>query len=239
MLLLVSLDPPFLWHLGKFTDIHRQITMKMTTRALVSSVAIGGAALGLAFGSIDRAQAATLINENFGTGTPGVYNITGDIPGSSFTVTSGNVDLIGASTPYDLYPGNGDFIDLNGSTRGTITSNNSFTFAAGEVANLSFNYGSNPVGSGATADVFLGSTLLASLTAPTGSSFASFNQTIFSPSDGTLRFVSTSGTNGGVVLDNVVLTTVPEPSDLMGTAIAFGSVVLLKRNLTKKKSISK
>jgi hypothetical protein len=38
---------------------------------------------------------------------------------------------------------------------------------------------------------------------------------------------------------NSISTAVPEPSDLVGTALAVGSVVFLKRNLTKKARISK
>lgn len=215
--------------------------MKMTTRSILGSVAVGGiSTLALSLGGFDRAQAATLVSENFGAGDPGTYNITGPL-NSNFTVSAGNVDLIGSSTPFDLYPGNGDYIDLNGNQSGTITSINSFTFATGESATLSFDYGTN--GPGTTANVFLGSTLLASLTAPTGSSFVNFNQTFTAPTNGTLRFESTNGGFGGIVLDNIELTSnpavvssteVPEPSDIVGTAFAFGSVVLLKRKLSKK-----
>jgi hypothetical protein len=42
-----------------------------------------------------------------------------------------------------------------------------------------------------------------------------------------------------VELAGTASTAVPEPSDLVGTALAFGSVVFLKRNLTKKARISK
>jgi hypothetical protein len=52
-----------------------------------------------------------------------------------------------------------------------------------------------------------------------------------------LSFRSITGTAGGIVVDNIVLnesTAVPEPSDLMGTVFALGSVVALKRKFGKK-----
>jgi hypothetical protein len=172
-------------------------------------------------------------NENFGSENPDRYNTTA--PVSAFNVTSGNVDLIGNGGGYDFYAGNGNYIDLNGNTSGTITSSNVFTFNPGESATLSFDYGKNGSGS---ADVFLGSNLIAQLNNPSGSIFTPFSLTFNPTSDGALSFVSTSGGSGGIVLDNVQFDSfaapVPEPSDLMGTAIAFGSVVLLKRKLTKK-----
>jgi hypothetical protein len=217
--------------------------MKITTHSLVNSVAVGSVAtLAMAFGAIDQAQAATLLTENFNA-VATKLSATGTL--GNFTVLTGtNVDVIGNSPVlYDFYSGNGNYIDLNGSplagttTQGTITSNNSFTFTAGQSATLSFNYGKN--GATSAADVFLGTTKVVSLTAPSGTGFATFNQTITAPTSGTLRFVSTNPGNGGIVLDNIVLTSVPEPSDFVGTAIAFGSVVLLRRNFIKKQNISK
>jgi hypothetical protein len=219
--------------------------MKITTRSLVNSVAVGSVAtLAMAFGAIGQAQAATLLTENFDAITTKL-SATGTL--GNFTVLAGtNVDVIGSNPSlYNFYPGtgtgNGNYIDLNGSpltgttTQGTITSNNSFTFTAGQSATLSFNYGKN--GDTSAADVFLGTTKVASLTAPSGTTFANFNQTFTAPTNGTLRFVSTNPGNGGIILDNIVLSNsaiVPEPSDFLGTAIAVGSVVMLRRNTIKK-----
>ena len=74
-----------------------------------------------AFGVVALAQfatpasAITLFNETFGTGNPDQFNIgVGGTVGSNFKVTAGNVDLIGNNGTFDLYPGNGNYIDLNG-----------------------------------------------------------------------------------------------------------------------------
>ncbi len=215
--------------------------MKMTTRSLVNTVAIGSiATLAMAFGAVSSAQAATLIDENF-NGILQNLNVTGAL-GSNFTVTGGDVDVIG--TNYDFYPGQGygNYIDLNGGSAGTITSS-TFNFNAGDTLTLSFDYGQNPdTQSGTsqrTADVFFGNTLITSLSNPTGPTLTSSGDFTFNaPTTGTLRFVSTNTGAAGIVLDNIKLTStssaVPEPSDFVGTAIAFGSVVMLKRNFGKK-----
>lgn len=211
--------------------------MKMTTRTLLSGVALSGATLAMAFGSVDRAQAAILFTENFGSGLADQYNVTGTVGG--FTVTGGNVDLIGNNGIYNFYPGNGNYIDLNGTTSGTITST-AVSFNPGESATLTFDYGTN--GGGTSANIFLGGVQVGSLTAPNSTSFTPFSLNIANPTSGALSFVSTNPGGGGMILDNIQLSSnvaVPEPSDFVGTAFAFGSVVLLKRNLSKKRNASK
>jgi hypothetical protein len=218
--------------------------MKMTTRSLVNTVAIGSiTTLAMAFGSVSSAQAATLVDENFDAVATGL-NLTGGV--GSFTATAvatgGGVDVVGPSTFPLSYGGNGygNYLDLNGDNAGQLESSN-FTFNVGDVVNLSFDYGQN---GGGSADVFLGSSLtpIFSLTAPGASSTFTpytYSTTIASSFNGSLRFVATGAGNGGIVLDNIKLTAnntsaVPEPSDFVGTAIAFGSVVMLKRNFGKK-----
>jgi hypothetical protein len=220
--------------------------MKMTTRSLVNSLAVASVAtLAIAFGSA-QAQAATLVDENFNAVATGL-NLTGGV--GSFTATAvatgGGVDVVGPSTFPLSYGGNGygNYLDLNGDNAGQLESSN-FTFNVGDVVNLSFDYGQN---GGGSADVFLGSTLLTSLVAPgNASTFTpyTYSDTLTSSFNGSLRFVATGAGNGGIVLDNIKLTAtntsaVPEPSDFVGTAIAFGSVVLLRRNAIKKQNISK
>jgi hypothetical protein len=215
--------------------------MKMTTRSLVNSLAVASVAtLAIAFGSA-QAQAATLVDENFDAVATGL-NLTGGV--GSFTATAvatgGGVDVVGPSTFPLSYGGNGygNYLDLNGDNAGQLESSN-FTFNVGDVVNLSFDYGQN---GGGSADVFLGSTLLTSLVAPgNASTFTpyTYSDTLTSSFNGSLRFVATGAGNGGIVLDNIKLTAtntsaVPEPSDFVGTAIAFGSVVMLKRNFSKK-----
>jgi hypothetical protein len=191
------------------------------------------------------ASAISLINENFGSGLADRYNVgNASTPNTvgGFTVTSGNVDLIGNAGLYDFYTGNGNYIDLNGNQAGTITS--SVLNFAGTSATLSFNYGAN--GSGIVDVKYNGTSILAAplnATRTPGDLFSSYSATLNGiTSGGTLSFVSTSNGSGGIVLDNIkfdsidpiVAAAVPEPADLLGSMMAFGSVVLLKRRMTKK-----
>src|SRR5207253_8683044 len=56
-----------------------------------------------------------LLQDNFNSQTPDQLNWTGD---SVFLPTSppGTVDLIGAGGSFDFYPGNGGYLDLDGSS---------------------------------------------------------------------------------------------------------------------------
>ncbi len=85
--------------------------MKMTTRSLINGVAVGGlSTIALSFGSIDRAQAAT-ISTLFNTGvnatgtvTPG-NDINYTIAGSSFGATP--LAVSATTFPATVYTHNG------------------------------------------------------------------------------------------------------------------------------------
>ena len=226
--------------------------MKMTTRSLVNGVAAGSVAtLALAFGSIDRAQAATFsFSDNFnaengGIATPATLSYNRF---ANWNVTTNDVDLIGNGS-FDFFPGNGLYVDLNGAAPGQLTSKTAYAFNAGDVVNLSFSLAGAGDASNPSVTVALGSLFSQTFNRTQGQAFTPFTTsfTVGSDTNTALTFTAAGGTSGGLLLDNVSLastaaastTAVPEPSDLAGTAIAFGSVVLLKRNLTKKRSISK
>lgn len=219
----------------------------MTARSLVNSVAMGSVATAaLAFGAIDRAQAATFsFSDNFDTENGGNAQLsyTGF---ANWNVTSADVDLIGNGN-FDFFPGNGLYVDLNGAAPGQITSNATYAFNAGDVVNLSFNLAGAGDASNPSVTVALGSLFSQTFNRTPGQAFTPFTTsfTVGSDTNTALTFTSAGGTAGGLLLDNVSLastsavTEVPEPSDLAGTAFAFGSVVLLKRKFGKKQSISK
>lgn len=200
-----------------------------------------------AFGVVALAQfatpasAITLLSENFGSGNQDQFNIgVGGTVGSTFKVTAGNVDLVGNGVPpngsYNFYPGNGNYIDLNGNTSGTITSIGSFSFAAGDTLNLSYNYGNygtNALGNG--ANIFLGTTQIGLINnVPFGSSFFSGSYTSTQAFSGALSFVSTTPGSGGIVLDNITLdktTAVPEPFTIIGTLIGGTAAIRTRKKL--------
>jgi hypothetical protein len=210
-----------------------EITLLMEPKMLLRSLAASSLAVALLIQVATPSEAATLIDENFSTGTPGL-EITTTIP--SFTVTSGSVDIIGgAGSQFDFYPGNDFYIDLNGGEPGTLTSS-AFDIAGSQDVTLTFNYGAN--GENRTTDIFFGSTFLGSVTA--SQSTGTFNTftttfTIAAPTTGSLIFQATNLGASGIVLDNVVLTTapsaVPEPDTLPAllTLGAVGGALVLRR----------
>jgi hypothetical protein len=181
--------------------------------------------------------AFTLIfSENFNSVTPsnpGTLNLTSGVPG--FTVTSGNVDLIGTDS-FNFYPGNGTYVDLSGGTAGTIQSS-AFNFTAGQTVTLSFSYGAN--GANRSAEVSLGSLLApTAVNATQSTTFQVFTTTFYVASSTTasLRFTSLSLGVAGVVIDNVSITAVPEPA-MLPALLTLGSVgggLLLRRKQSPK-----
>ncbi len=193
------------------------------------------------------AGAVNLLSENFGDPASYSLGLNGGAPvGSKFTVTNGNVDLIGSGGIYDYYPGNGKFVDLNGDTQGTIASTAIFTFNPGDTGTLSFDYGIKE-GASNSANVFLGETLLGTVTAPpvgfgatiagAGGAFTNQVFNITSPTSGALSFVSVGGGFDGVVIDNIQLTSsaaatsVPEPAEFPGMLLFAGGALMLRRQL--------
>jgi hypothetical protein len=241
--------------------------MKMTTRSLVNSVAVGSVAtLALAFGAIDRAQAATISTLfNTGVNTTGAVNTGAADANYTLTDPSGATIAtraigIGAfpATVYDGFAGGqGDdaksaWIGPNNASLDGVPGNYTYrtTFdLAGLVASTANITGKwNTDNSG--VQVLLNGSLLSGVTNSgfNNGGFSTFNiASGFTSGINTLDFVvNNAGTSANPTALRVEYTNatadptaVPEPSDLMGTAIAFGSVVLLKRKFGKKQSISR
>lgn len=178
------------------------------------------------------AGAVSLINENFNAVTQG-GSVTGTV--GAFTVSDGNVDVIGNGF-FDLYPGNGNYIDLNGNTGGTLTSTASYTLDAGST--LSFDFGSNTnSGIPTSTSVFFGGANIGTVNASPSATFSTFNYTFASAANGQLSFVSANAGFGGVVIDNVQLATaVPEPSEIPGMLLFAGGAFMLRRKYLAKKA---
>jgi hypothetical protein len=181
---------------------------------LFATVAVASLAMGSA------ARAGVLISENFNAVGQGL-NATN--LGSNFTVTSGAVDVIGAGY-FDFYPGNGNYLDLDGSVflLGTIGSN---TFGPGTY-HLTFDVGSytyNHLYLTEQIKVSLGNysnTFTPSVDSSVnpGAPFQHVTLDFTTSVGGALTFAAINpvnagqGTNVGPILDNVVLTAVPEAS---------------------------
>ncbi|MCO5124822.1 MAG: PEP-CTERM sorting domain-containing protein [Rhizobacter sp.] len=151
-----------------------------------------------------------------------------------WSVTDGTVDLIGAGGPFDLIPGNGRYVDLDGSTRNAGVFTRLLDLSAGVTYSASFALAGNQRGyADDIVDVSFGaasgSYTLASADALLGRVLA------FTPStSGTfaLSFANRGGDNVGALLDNVAVTAVPEPKAVAMLAaglLALGFVARRRR----------
>ena len=155
---------------------------------------------------------------------------------ANFTIAfgTGTVDLIGNGGVFDFLPGNGLYVDLDGSTNDAgFMMSDTLSLLAGNY-NLSFDLAGSqrPDGSNTVDVVLFGSTflpVLASYTVASGDPFTSRSIPFSVPLAGVMFFVfqnsapaGSLGDNQGALLDNVLLQTVPEPAAL----ILFGLAAL-------------
>ena len=180
-----------------------------------------------AFASSQASRAATVILEdNFNTTTTQSLNQT---VFTNWTVTSGSVDVIGDGGPYAFLPmGNGNYIDLNGSTGQPGQLTTKMSFAAGTYL-VSFQLAGSQGGANnvdpsrhtTTISFTLGGSLQSITLNPTDPlSTYSF---MFTTSGGNLSFTDLAGGNPNVgnLLDNVSVSAVPEPSTWAMMVLGF------------------
>ncbi len=191
---------------------------------------LSAAALAATLALAPAAHAAVVLSDNFDGEVADDLNWDGD---AVFFVSTGSVDLIGAGGGFDLYPGNGRYLDLDGSTGGNDPAGEITSFASFGAGNytLDFQLGGNARGGPArTTRVTLGDfsvdITLAANDPLTNYSF-SFNTT-----GGQLAFRQLGPTNFvGNILDDVQLSTgiVPEPATWAMMILGFGAAGAMLR----------
>ena len=171
------------------------------------------------------ATAAPLFSDNFGVSWADIFNWNG---APNWTVTTGSVDLIGAGGSFDLIPGNGRYVDLDGSNTGPGLFATVMSFAPGTYL-VEFALGGSHRSSTETVTVLLGNWSEV-FTLNANDPFTLISRTI-STTGGTLRFQNgvDASPNVGALLDNVSVSVavIPEPATLavfggMALAGAFG-----------------
>ncbi|MEH2422839.1 MAG: PEP-CTERM sorting domain-containing protein [Nostoc sp.] len=199
--------------------------------ALTALTAIGFATTN----SASAATVTTLLQDDFNQENNGVGTLNYN-QFANFDVINGSVDLIGNGF-FDFLPGNGLYVDLDGSTflAGTLQSKTTFNFQPGDIVNLSFQLAGNQ--RNAMIDpvtVTLGNLFNETFSLPPSQGFTTISRsfTVASATSATLNFRETGTDNIGLLLDNVTLTkSVPEPGSIMGLLAfgAFGATSLCKR----------
>lgn len=190
-------------------------------------------------------RANVLLNGSFESPvvTPGTFLNFGagaEPAGFDWKVATGNVDLAGPN-PFIFFPPYDGIqaVDLNGFVRGSLYQD--FTTVLGQQYSLRFAYADNPLEGGiSTADVSV-TDLVSFGTLLTGS--VSHSTSTNSPPNGDwivysgsftatgpstrLLFVSTSASNsasGGIILDDVIVQPIPEPSIFVLAGLGFFSL---------------
>lgn len=176
-------------------------------------------------------SASVLFTDNFDAEHGGVtqanYNAF-----ANWSVTDGTVDLI-ANGSFGL-TGNGMFVDMDGSSAnaGTMTTRSGFNIQPGYLYRLSFrlsgNRRSNQVD---ILHVSFGTAYAENFSDPYTTAWHTVSREFTAASSQTafLAFAHDGGDNVGMMIDEVVLEVVPEPTSLIALGTASAALVRLRR----------
>jgi hypothetical protein len=177
-------------------------------------------------------HAATVFSDNFDANVLGLNSVP-----AGWSVSAGTVDIIGSTASgalFDLLPGHGAYIDLDGSTFASGLLSVGLSLTAGVEYTATFDLAGSQRGTAETGTVSFGSAGL-SYALASADPFASLSLS-FTPSTSgnfTLSFQNEGGDNLGALLDNVTVTSegsptpIPEPQTyalmLAGLALVAGA----------------
>jgi hypothetical protein len=204
-------------------------------------LAVFGLAIGL--GWAQPGSAAVLFSDDFNSEPQSLGTVPFSPAFANWTVTAGSVDVIGTGGSFDYYPGNGNYVDLNGSSsqNGELTSK--LNFAPGTFT-LSFSLGGSQGGAGAVDAGFSKTTFVTLGSFASGPILLAWNDPLtthtftFSTLGGPLVFrdVASEGSNLNVgnILDNVQVSAVPEASTWVLMLFGFAGIGFVAYRRSKK-----
>lgn len=151
-------------------------------------------------------QAATIFNDNFDSYTGGLNWV----PQGGWQVSDGTVDLIGQGIGFDFLPGNGKYIDLDGSTSNSGLFFHGLNLLAGTTYNLSFDLAGSQRGTTEQVQVSFGN-VSQLYTLATNVGFTNYTLSFLANASGVynVNFQNLSNDNIGILLDNVKVDSVP------------------------------
>lgn len=174
-----------------------------------------------------QANAGIVFSDNFDTEAVGLNASL-----TNWTITNGTIDVIGQGSPFDLLPGNGRYVDLDGTTSNAAMVTHSFLFQNGVNYQLKFDLAGSQRGDTNTLFLSVGTLLGAPINITLGSSVPFTTFTYNFVGNGTsagILFDHQGGNNLGLLLDRVVLTEVPEPGSLLLCGLGAVSALGLRR----------
>lgn len=177
----------------------------------------------------------TIFNDDFNTENGGIAN-SSTLNYNSFVnwaVSGGTVDLIGNGY-YDFLPGNGLYVDMDGSSSNAGIMTTNLDLSAGMYI-LSFDLAGNQRNSSPEqVDVKVGALFSDSYSLSQNVPFTTFTEffNVVTPGIYSLSFEGIGGDNMGMLLDNVSVSTIPAPGAILLGSLGAGLVGWLRRRRT-------
>jgi len=205
-------------------------------KTLVSTVAAAALLAGAA--GVASANAGVVFSDNFNNYA---YQLNWAPPANWTAPGPGAVDLIGETTTgtaFDFFPGNGGYVDLDGSNGVAGTLQTLASFGAGTYT-LSFDLGGNARGDVDKTTVITLGDFSQSITLSSAAPLAPESFT-FKTTGGQLSFADLAGGNQNIgnILDNVSLSAVPEPATWAVMLMGFGGLGVAMRGNRRKLAVA-